>query len=146
MAATPEQLNDMVNHLMGFANEMLTKSGEFFPFAASVNSLGGVESIAAYTGDEHPPSQEVYDLLIRGLRSKVANGEAIAIGVATDVNIPAQFESPLPDGVRITLETEGNSRLIYYPYEPAKKGIFKKSPPKFAEPFAVEVPPDLFAY
>lgn len=144
MAATPEQLNDMVNYLMGFANEMLTKAGEFFPFAALVNPLGGVEAIGAHTGDEHPPSQQVYNLLISGLRSKVANGEAIAIGIATDVYIPPEFESSLSDGVRITLETEGNSRLIYYPYEPAKRGIFKKSPPKFLEPFAVEVPPDLF--
>lgn len=145
MSPTPEQLNEMVNYLMSFANEMLTKAGEFFPFAAIVNSEGMVEACGAYNGEEHPQSAVVLELLAEALRAQVESGHAIAVGIAADVNIPPQFQSPLPDGVRIGLEAKGNSRLIYYPYKPAVKGIFKKSPPEFAEPFAVEVSPTFFA-
>ncbi len=144
MAATPEQLNELVNYLMSFADEMLTKSGEFYPFAAIVNTDGIVEARGAYDGVEHPQSIDILAILEEALRAEVARGEAIAVGLAVDVDIPPQFESPLPDGVRVGLETEGNSRLIYYPYELGKRGLFKKSAPKFAEPFAVETAPNLF--
>src|SRR3990167_9561309 len=135
----------MVNYLVGFASQMLLEAGEFYPLAALVNREGTVEALGAHTGEERQQSADVYQLLVQGLKARVEGGDAIAIGIAVDVNIPPPFESPLPDGVRITLETEGNSRLIYFPYEPAKGGLVKKTPPRFAEPFAVETPSDFFA-
>ncbi|MBA4163711.1 MAG: hypothetical protein C0510_03620 [Erythrobacter sp.] len=145
VAASPEQLNEMVGFLMDFANQMLTQAGEFYPFAAFINAEGSVEAVGGYTGEEQPEPSEVYQLLQQALRTRAQTGGAKAIGIAVNVNIPPAFESPLPDGVRITLEMEGDSRLIYFPYAPAPHGAAEGTPPHFAEPFAVDVPADLFS-
>ena len=144
MVASPEHLNSMVQYCLGFAEQMLSNAGAFYPFGAVLNAQGIVESFGAYDGDEHSSSQDIYLLLVNGMRARSNDGDIIGAAIAVDVNVPTQFESPHPDGVRVTLEADGYSRYLYFPYEPAKKGLFKKVGPKFAEPFAVETNPEIF--
>jgi hypothetical protein len=89
---------------------------------------------------EHPEGQEVYELLIKALRSDLCDGRAIAVAVAVDVNIPEQYTAPYRDGLRVTLEALEYSRLIYVPYRLVSQGLFRsKKTVEFSEPFAVEV-------
>jgi hypothetical protein len=140
MTATPDQLQSAFSYCTDFARIMLEKSGEFHPFGAKIQVSGVVEAVGAWTGVEHPEGQEVYELLIKALRSDLCDGRAIAVAVAVNVNIPEQFTAPYRDGLRVTLEAFEYSRLIYVPYRLVSRGLFRsKKTVEFSEPFAVEV-------
>lgn len=142
MTATPEQLHAALTYCMDFARMMLDKSGEFYPFGATINPAGDVETKAAYTGDERPDPRELYQLLLQGLRADMSQGAAIALAAAVNVNIPKEYSTPYPDGVRVFLETAGYARLIYTPYKLKRAGLFgAKRVTEFADAFAVELPP-----
>jgi hypothetical protein len=68
-----------------FAQEMLRKHGEFFPFAGSMSTSGEIAHVGGYTGDERPSSQEVIDLLIDGLRERATSGDLRAAAICLDV-------------------------------------------------------------
>src|SRR5947207_3237886 len=58
-ALAHEDLNELLNASLPFAQEMLAKHGEFFPFGRSMDVGGGIAHVAGWTGEEQPPSQEV---------------------------------------------------------------------------------------
>ena len=137
MTATPEQLHAALMCCIDIARTMLNKSGEFYPFGAMVNQSGEVEARGARTGEEHPGAREVYSFLLNALRDDLATGKAIAIAVASNVNI-LSYTAPNADGLRVALESDGYARLIYVPYKISRHGIFFRRVADFAEPFAVE--------
>src|SRR5277367_666996 len=65
-----DDLDGMLGATIPFAQEMLAKNGEFYPYGASLSIDGEVKMEASYTGDEQPESQALLDLLIAGLRDK----------------------------------------------------------------------------
>jgi len=67
-------LNQLLNSLLPFAQQMLSKYDEFFPFGATIKANGEIANINAYDGDELPPSQRVVDLLTHALKQGAASG------------------------------------------------------------------------
>lgn len=139
MTATPEQLEEIFQYCINFAEEMLNKSGEFHPFGAKLDQTKNVIAVGGWTGEEHPNSQELFSFLLNTLRGELNDGTALGAAIAVNVNIPDQYHSSFPDGIRVSLETKDSSRLIYIPYKIIRTGLFKsKRTTEFAEPFAVE--------
>ncbi len=137
-----DHLHSALNYCVDFARLMLEKSGEFHPFGAIVNATGDVEARGAWTGEEFPKGQDVYELLMEGLRAELLDGRAIAIAVAADVNIPEQYAAPYRDGLRVALESPGYSRFVYMPYHLKRSSIFSsKKVVEFSESFSVELKP-----
>src|SRR5664279_3867426 len=70
-ALAQDDLEELLNATLPAAKKYLETYGEFFPIGASVDQDG---TIAQATGDpglgEHPPSQDVIDVLIAGFRSQ----------------------------------------------------------------------------
>jgi hypothetical protein len=128
---------------MDFARVMLEDSGEFHPFGAKVGANGQVGAVGGLIeGEEHPRGQDVHELLMQNLRAELADGRAVAIAVAANVNIPDQYSPRHKDGLRVTLESTGYSRFIYVPYRLERAGLFNsKRKVKLAEPFSVELKP-----
>lgn len=145
MAATPEQLHELLMYCIDFSRTMLQNSGEFYPFGGTLTTDGKVCAVGGHNGEEHPKSQEIFLLLAEAFSSSAQAGEILGAALAADVNIPAQFSADYPDGVRVQLESEGFSRYVYIPYKVTKSGIFKKSRKvEMAEPFSVEIEPTFF--
>lgn len=142
MPATPEQLHAALVYCMEFARKMLEEAGEFYPFASFINSSSQVEALGAWLGEEHPNPQDVYVFLSQSLQAKLNEGGAMGTALCVNVNIPAEYSPPLPDGLRVHLETAGYSRFVYVPYEVTKNGwLNRKRAVRFAEPFSVELDP-----
>ena len=142
MPATPEQLHAALTYCMDFARKMLEDAGEFFPFASFINPSGQVEAVGAWLGEEHPKVQDVYAFLSQSLQAKRKDGGAVGTALCVNVNIPKEYSPPLPDGLRVHLETAGYSRFVYVPYEVTKSGwLSRKTTVKFAQPFSVELDP-----
>jgi hypothetical protein len=139
----------MLRHCDEVAQQMLVEHGEFYPFGAFLNANGKVEALAVYTGDEHPSSVELIELMY-GVITKMANdGTLVAYAIAVNVNIPSQFNAPFPDGIRVQVEAPGYSRDLYTPYRllpmRALRKFFVVFPiVEYAEQIAVDVDPNVF--
>lgn len=145
MSASPEQLHEMLMHCINFARTMLADAGDFYPFGATLSPLGTVSAVGGYDGEERPKPQEIYQLLGSAFTSGAREGTYLGVALAANVNIPAQYDSAAPDGLRVHLESDGYSRFIYVPYRIKKEGLFKKRMVvEFSDPFAVEITPTFF--
>ncbi len=124
---------------------MLEDSGEFYPFGAVILADGKFTAVGGYDGEEHPKPTDIYGLLAKAFQNQAQSGEILAAALAANVNIPAQYEAPVTDGLRVWLEGEGFSRFIYVPYKLAKKGFLRKGyTAQLFEPIAVTIDPFWF--
>lgn len=145
MTASPEKLHELLMHCIDFGEVMLADSGEFHPFGATLGLDGAVAAVGGYNGEEHPAAQEIYQLLSGAFTSSANEGSIAAAALAVNVNIPAQFDPPAPDGIRVLIESGDVARFIYIPYvvEPRRSGGGYSV--TLLEPFSVEARPRIFA-
>jgi len=111
-----DDLDGLLDTVMPLARKMLDKSGEFFPFGASVSARG--ES-RLWSGDpgkgEHPASAEVISMLVDGLRQRRDDLRAAAI--CFDVQLPDT------DAVRVEFEhRDGQAIAVVLPYKKKRFG------------------------
>lgn len=115
-----QDLDELLNVALGFAQSQLQKHGGFFPYAAAVGSDGQPKMLAALSDpqDEHPKSIDVIDACIRMLASQRATIRAAA--VVSDVRLPEVGG----DAIAVDLEhAEGHTIRVLLPY---KKHRFRK--------------------
>jgi hypothetical protein len=116
------QLDDLLEAMLPFAQQMLDKHGEFFPFGAAMLREGKVALVAGKTESAQPPSVEVIELIRAGMRSKQA--EYLAIGVCYDVRVRTAADSPPTDAVCVSLEhRDGMVADVFQPYTKRGKKI-----------------------
>jgi hypothetical protein len=105
-----DDLDGMLDAAMPFAQEMLAKNGEFYPYGASLSADGEVKMETSYTGDEHPESNAVLALLIGRLRDRRDALRAVAI--VADVRLQDGR-----DAIGVALEhRDGHSLAVLLPY------------------------------
>jgi hypothetical protein len=69
-----DDLDGLVNVTLPFAQQMLAKNGEFYPFGAAVTASGETRLIASdSTEGEHPASADVLSSLLAGFRQTRAD-------------------------------------------------------------------------
>jgi hypothetical protein len=145
MTASPDQLHALLTYCIDFAKTMLSDSGEFYPFGANLGQDGQVRAVGGYDGNERPNPQDIYRLLGESFVSNAREGSITAAALAANVNIPAEYSPPVPDGLRVHLESADLSRFVYVPYRVTKRGLFKKKfEVEFFNPIPVETPPSIF--
>lgn len=146
MSVSPEQLHELLKYCMEFAKTMLDDSGEFYPFGAVLGVDGKVRAVGGHDGSEKPKAQDIYQLLGESFAAEARQGTIRAAALAANVNIPAEYAPPAPDGLRVHLEDEGFSRFIYVPYVLQTRGLLKKRlVTEFLEPIAVQIPAAFFS-
>lgn len=106
-----DDLDGLLNVTLPFAQQMLAKSGEFYPFGAAVTATGETRLVADDpVGDEHPASAEVLSSLLAGFRATRADLRAVA--VCSDVRLPDS------DAVQVELEhRDGHVMAVLLPYK-----------------------------
>jgi hypothetical protein len=128
MAEPKEEIEELLNYLLPFAERQLNEAGEFYPYAAMVSADGELRSVTAATGEE----PEVADLLVAlhaELRSHAADGSIRASGIAADVTLTDPDSGETTDAVQIELDhADGDPVDVYVPYETATDGV------KFGDP------------
>ncbi len=126
MSIAKEQCEALMNEAIDFAEVLLNKHNEFFPFGRAMDADGKIVSVAAYDGDEHPPSQDVIDMLKAGFRAAGQKGEYIASALAYDVRIRSQESGEPVDAVAIDLDNVNDySVTVFFPYSmESDKAIF----------------------
>jgi hypothetical protein len=114
-------LDALLNAVLPFAEQTLSKYGEMFPFGAAVSSDGQLEMLASDpAGGERPRSEAVLRALYEGARASSRTRRAFAF--VADVHVNGA------DAVHVELEhQEGTALVVLAPYSrsrPKKKVTF----------------------
>jgi len=134
-------LNSLFGTMLPFAQEMLAKHGEFFPFGAEMNTAGKLSLTAAYTGEQRPDSVELIELLVGGFRAKATQNEVRAVGICLDVRTIPQGQTEKTDAICARLRhSDGESIDVFLPYKKDEAGEIT-----YGQLFATQGEQDVFA-
>ncbi|MFO0874139.1 MAG: hypothetical protein U0575_09230 [Phycisphaerales bacterium] len=133
-------LDNLMNALLPFAQQMLAKHGEFYPYGSTMTTGGEIVSQAAYDGDDHPQSQPLIERMTQAFRAMAASGEIRAAGICYDVRTIPPGQTEKTDAICLGLEHQtGQSVSVFLPY---KKGWFGKI--RYGELFATRRDAEIF--
>jgi hypothetical protein len=111
-------MDGLLNAVLPFAQQMLERHGEFYPYAATMTQVGEIEMKAGDPGaGEHPESLSVLDVLYRGISTRLDTIRAAA--VVSDVRL----RDPDTDAIRVEIEhQEGVVLALLLPYTKKRLG------------------------
>ncbi len=133
MAEPTDEIQELLNFLLPYAEQMLNEHGEFYPYAAALDSDGELNAVGADLDDDSPDVGEVLLALHEGLRERAAEGAIRASGIAADVTLTDPDSGETTDAVQVELDhAEADAVDIFVPYETEGEGI------KFGELVAAE--------
>ncbi len=117
-------LAQLLNALIPFAQQMLSRHGDYYPFGSSIGLDGTIAHISTFDGNEHPSSPQVIEKLTNIIREKIKNGEIKAAAICYDIRTVPPGQNKKSDAIFIGLEHQsGDAVEICLPY---KKNIFGK--------------------
>lgn len=119
---------------MLFAEEMLTKHQEFYPFGAIMDRSGQMGHVGGWTGDEHPPSSDIIDLLRRSFRREAQQEECVATALVYDILTIPPGKDIKQDAIAVELDHhDDHSVIVAFPYSFDQEGELV-----LEEPFATK--------
>ncbi|MCP3883154.1 MAG: hypothetical protein GY701_32860 [Sulfitobacter sp.] len=106
-----DDLDELLNASLPFAQQLLDRHGEFFPFAATMTASGETRLVAGDPDQgEQPNSTDVLQTLAAGLRSELDQLRATAL--ISDLRLVDS------DAVRVELEhSEGHALAVLLRYK-----------------------------
>jgi hypothetical protein len=120
MAEATEEIQELLNFLLPYAERMLGQHGEFYPYAAAIDSTGSIEPIGPAVESDDPDVGDILVALHADLREQAAEGAIRASGIAADVTITDPDSGETTDAVQVELDhAEGAALDVYVPYERA---------------------------
>jgi len=133
-------LDNLLNRILPFGQQMLAKHGEFYPFGSTMKTSGEITAEAASDGKDHPASQTLIDLLTQAFRNEALAGQIRAAGICYDVRTIAPGQTEKTDAICVGLEhNTGQCVSVFLPY---KKGWFGKI--QYGQLFASARDPQIF--
>jgi hypothetical protein len=146
MTAAAEQMDALLDALVGFAKQMLDERRAFYPFAAEVTAEGTLQMVTADLDADRPASDEVLESLEARLRAAATAGAVRATGVCADVRVAPRPGEPEGDAIRVDIEhvaadpvrvflsydVDPSGRLVYGDplAEPGRRRVFPDGGPK----------------
>lgn len=128
-----EEAQLLVDESLPFAEELLTKYGEFFPFGRVIEVGGAIGHHAGYPGGEQPPSSEVIDVLQKAWRQMAAEGSIRATALTYDIRTIPPGQTEKQDAVCVAIDhRDAYSIQVIFPYR-LVDGV-----PEIEAPFAME--------
>lgn len=122
-----------MNALVPFAQQMLSKYHEFYPFGGTMSVDGKIAQVGSSTGEEHPASQPLIDLLEKGFRDGAKRHLYKATAIVVDVRMIPPGKKEKQDAVEVRLDhVSGYTVRVVFPYALSPKGDLK-----FEAPFAM---------
>ena len=114
-----DELDNLLNVALGFAQRQLSEHGAFFPYAAAISIKGAPEMIASRPSESHV-QPHADDILVSCFSTLTDRREVIRAGaVVSDVRVLDGG-----DAIRVDLEhSEGVAIVALLPYTRANKQI-----------------------
>ena len=133
MAEPTDEIQEILNFLLPYAEQMLNQHGEFYPYAAALDSDGELKAVGTGFDDDSPDVGEILLALHDGLRERAVEGAIRASGIAADVTLTDPDSGETTDAVQVELDhADADAVDIFVPYETEGEAI------KFGELVAAE--------
>ena len=124
MAEPTDEIQELLNFLLPYAERMLNQHGEFYPYAAALGSDGELNAVGTDLDDDSPDVGEVLLALHQGLREQAAEGAIRASGIAADVTLTDPDSGETTDAVQLELDhADADAVDIYVPYVSSGEGV-----------------------
>lgn len=118
MSTPKAECENLMNTALPFAEQMLQKHGEFFPYGAALKENGEIASVAGYDGRELPPSSDIIRLLKQGFAKGAKSGEYKATALVYDVKVTLPSSGKKSDAIAVSLNHRENySVVVFFPYQ-----------------------------
>ena len=141
MAEPTDEIQEILNFLLPYAEQMLNQHGEFYPYAAALDADGELNAVATDVDDGSPDVTKLLLALHQGLRERAADGAIRASGIAADVTLTDPDSGETTDAVQVELDhADADAVDIFVPYETEAEGV------KFGELVAAEGREPVFAH
>ena len=115
-AEAQADMDNMLDAALPFAQQMLAKHGEFYPYAVSMSADGQVAMVAADIGKEKPASLDLLAVLYQRLAAEAKELRAAAI--VSDVKLGSGG-----DAIRVEIEHQGGALAVVLPYKKRGRNI-----------------------
>jgi hypothetical protein len=143
ISSSPSDAEELLNHLVPAAEDMIEKEGTFPPFGAVVSGDGRIEPIPVKDMNvplEDAEPDEVFVHLVETLKTGPLKGTFRTLGLCADVHVVREELGVHSDAFRVFLEREnGDAMNVFLPYEVREDGGILRG-----EIFAVEAEPMVF--
>ena len=114
----------LLNAVLPFAEELLGKEGEFFPYGGAMAPDGAFVSVAADDGREQPPSVDIIHLIKSGFVTGANDGSYKATALVYDVRITLPGDGVTSDAIAIDLDhRDVYSMTVMFPYALEPHGL-----------------------
>jgi hypothetical protein len=108
----------LMQEAIPFAENLLRKHGEFFPYGNALDPSGVVVHVAGYDGRERPPSADVMNLLKKGFVQGAKEGKFKATAMVYDVRVTLPSSGLKSDAIAVALDHRDNySVVVFFVYE-----------------------------
>jgi len=136
-----EEMDQLFDALVTFAQSMLEEHGEFYPVGAWIDEQGELGVVAADDGDERPDPRELIELLHKLMRERASSGTIRACAVCVDVRARRAEEAASTDAISVAIEHAAAEPVtVLQPYERRRlRGV------RYGEPWAQEGERNVFA-
>jgi hypothetical protein len=114
-----KEIEQLIQYSVGFADETLTKHGEFYPFAAYIGPIGELVPIGIQSEKEYPDSNDLIGEFETLFEERKTKGEIVAYAIAIDVRITNSQFPQSTDTIAIkTYHMQRQQQITYYfPYQ-----------------------------
>ena len=113
---------EILNVVLPFAQQMLEKNREFYPFGASIKINGEIFTNMGDVGKENPLSQEIIDFLYKNFSEEAQRNEILTAAICYDTKIGEDKK----DAICIKIEDKDSQpTALYLPYKKNLFGQFK---------------------
>ncbi len=128
-----EEAEFLMNQGLPFAEKMLAEHGEFFPFGSVLYADGSAATVSPHDDREQPPTTELLESLVDGIRTSAAAGTYKATAVFVNVRIEHPADGEPVDAIHIGLEhQDGYCADVFFPYRRTEGRL------ELADPFATK--------
>ena len=124
-----DDCNRLLNSAVPFAEKMLNEHREFLPFGAKMLVDGEIVSVGAYSGEEHPPSKDLIDILQDAFKSDAGYDTLLATAMVYDVWVTSPGSDQKSDAIAVDLDHRDNySVKVFFPYTTSDMEIILGEP------------------
>ena len=139
--SSKQESEALLNALLPFAEKMLRKNGEFYPYGGYMKPDGTIVQVGATDPDtEHPKSKDLIYVLRSSLRELARRKECKAVAIVFDVTVTLPNSNQTGDAIQISIEhAEKYAAEVFFPYHCIEKDVV------YGETFAQQGEHEVFA-
>jgi len=130
------EIDKILEHSYEYAKDILTDTGELYPFGAYIGIEGNVHPLEfEYDKKNMPTVGKVIEALTTYCNDEMEKGKMRAYGLTFHASVQLEKDKDFVDTFAIDITTNGDEEIpvFYYPYN-----ISENKTVTFREPFAVK--------